>query len=150
MGRRAISVTPVIVLVVAPAIWRLSIGTKPPTAAAQTPSPGISVTVRSVAAEVVPAFLQDVDPATGTSHLKARFDNQNERLSQNDPLWTGEFVNVRVVLSVRKGVATVPPRTATADRRHRLTDDARVVPRLFSRSRPAEPRTLNKRAGTRR
>ena len=46
-----------------------------------------------------------VDAATGTIHLKARFDNQDERL------WPGEFVNVRVVLSVRHQVPTVPQQT---------------------------------------
>ena len=46
-----------------------------------------------------------IDQATGTIHLKARFDNQDERL------WPGEFVNVRVILSVRRGVATVPSQT---------------------------------------
>lgn len=46
-----------------------------------------------------------VDPTTGTIHLKARFDNQDERL------WPGEFVNVRVVLSVRRQVPTVPAQT---------------------------------------
>jgi membrane fusion protein, multidrug efflux system len=46
-----------------------------------------------------------IDQATGTIHLKARFDNQDERL------WPGEFVNLRVILSTRKGVATVPQQT---------------------------------------
>ena len=46
-----------------------------------------------------------VDPSTGTIHLKAQFDNQDERL------WPGEFVNVRVVLSVRQQVPTVPEQT---------------------------------------
>ncbi|HLZ03108.1 MAG TPA: efflux RND transporter periplasmic adaptor subunit [Bradyrhizobium sp.] len=46
-----------------------------------------------------------VDPSTGTIHLKAQFDNQDERL------WPGEFVNVRVVLSVRQQVPTVPQQT---------------------------------------
>jgi multidrug efflux system membrane fusion protein len=46
-----------------------------------------------------------VDPSTGTIHLKAQFDNQDERL------WPGEFVNVRVVLSMRRHVPTVPERT---------------------------------------
>ena len=36
-----------------------------------------------------------IDQATGTIHLKATFANQNERL------WPGEFVNVRLVLLVR-------------------------------------------------
>ena len=46
-----------------------------------------------------------VDQATGTIRLKARFDNKDERL------WPGEFVNVRVILSTRRGVATVPAQT---------------------------------------
>ena len=43
-----------------------------------------------------------IDPATGTIHLKAQFANENERL------WPGEFVNVRVILRVRQAVPTVP------------------------------------------
>jgi multidrug efflux system membrane fusion protein len=46
-----------------------------------------------------------MDQTTGTIRLKARFDNDDERL------WPGEFVNVRVVLSTRRGVATVPAQT---------------------------------------
>ena len=46
-----------------------------------------------------------IDQATGTIRLKARFDNENERL------WPGEFVSLRVILTVRKGVATVPAQT---------------------------------------
>lgn len=46
-----------------------------------------------------------VDQATGTIRLKARFDNEEERL------WPGAFVSVRVILSVRKDVATVPSQT---------------------------------------
>jgi multidrug efflux system membrane fusion protein len=46
-----------------------------------------------------------VDQATGTIHLKATFANDDERL------WPGEFVNVRLILSVRKGVPTVPAQT---------------------------------------
>jgi membrane fusion protein, multidrug efflux system len=46
-----------------------------------------------------------IDQATGTIHLKARFDNDDERL------WPGEFVNLRLILSTRKGVATVPQET---------------------------------------
>jgi len=46
-----------------------------------------------------------IDQATGTIRLKARFDNEDERL------WPGEFVNVRVILSMRRGVATVPAQT---------------------------------------
>lgn len=51
-----------------------------------------------------------IDQATGTIRLKARFDNESENL------WPGEFVNVRLVLSVRKGVATVPARTVQEGR----------------------------------
>lgn len=46
-----------------------------------------------------------IDQATGTIRLKASFDNADERL------WPGEFVNVRVVLNMRKGVPTVPTQT---------------------------------------
>ena len=46
-----------------------------------------------------------IDQTTGTIHLKARFDNENERL------WPGEFVSLRVILSMRRGVATVPQQT---------------------------------------
>jgi len=43
-----------------------------------------------------------VDVATGTIHLKAQFDNVGE------PLWPGEFVNARIVLSTREDAVTVP------------------------------------------
>ena len=46
-----------------------------------------------------------IDQTTGTIHLKARFDNEDERL------WPGQFVSLRVVLSTRRGVATVPQQT---------------------------------------
>ena len=46
-----------------------------------------------------------IDQATGTIRLKATFVNEDERL------WPGEFVNVRVVLNTRKGVPTVPAQT---------------------------------------
>jgi multidrug efflux system membrane fusion protein len=46
-----------------------------------------------------------VDQTTGTIRLKATFTNTDERL------WPGEFVNVRLILSTRKGVATVPQQT---------------------------------------
>jgi multidrug efflux system membrane fusion protein len=49
-----------------------------------------------------------IDQATGTIHLKARFDNEDERL------WPGEFVSLRVVLSTRRDVATVPSQTVQA------------------------------------
>jgi multidrug efflux system membrane fusion protein len=46
-----------------------------------------------------------VDQATGTIRVKARFDNEEERL------WPGAFVSARVILSVRKDAATVPSQT---------------------------------------
>jgi membrane fusion protein, multidrug efflux system len=46
-----------------------------------------------------------IDQATGTIHLKARFDNHDERL------WPGEFVSLRVILTTRPNVATVPAQT---------------------------------------
>ena len=46
-----------------------------------------------------------IDQTTGTIHLKARFDNEDERL------WPGEFVSLRVILSTRHGVSTVPQQT---------------------------------------
>lgn len=45
-----------------------------------------------------------VDQATGTIHLKAIFDNQEETL------WPGEFVNMRLVVSIHKNAVTVPSR----------------------------------------
>lgn len=49
-----------------------------------------------------------IDQATGTIRLKARFENEDERL------WPGEFVSLRVVLSTRRDVATVPSQTVQA------------------------------------
>jgi multidrug efflux system membrane fusion protein len=46
-----------------------------------------------------------VDQTTGTIRIKAAFDNNDERL------WPGEFVDVRLILSTRKGVPTVPQQT---------------------------------------
>jgi multidrug efflux system membrane fusion protein len=46
-----------------------------------------------------------VDQTTGTIHLKAAFPNAAERL------WPGQFVNLRVVLAIRKNVPTVPSQT---------------------------------------
>ncbi|MGH7015042.1 MAG: efflux RND transporter periplasmic adaptor subunit [Stellaceae bacterium] len=46
-----------------------------------------------------------VDTTTGTVQLKATFPNQDERL------WPGEFVNVRLIVSTRKGAVTVPAQT---------------------------------------
>jgi multidrug efflux system membrane fusion protein len=46
-----------------------------------------------------------VDTTTGTVRLKGTFANDDERL------WPGEFVNVRLILNTRKGVPTVPAQT---------------------------------------
>jgi multidrug efflux system membrane fusion protein len=46
-----------------------------------------------------------IDQATGTIRLKARFDNEDESL------WPGEFVRLRVILAMRPDVATVPSQT---------------------------------------
>ena len=44
-----------------------------------------------------------VDQASATMRLKAMFDNEDERL------WPGDFVNVRVLVELRREVITVPP-----------------------------------------
>jgi membrane fusion protein, multidrug efflux system len=46
-----------------------------------------------------------IDQSTGTIHLKATYANEDERL------WPGEFVNVRVILRMLRGVPTVPSQT---------------------------------------
>jgi membrane fusion protein, multidrug efflux system len=46
-----------------------------------------------------------IDQSTGTIHLKAHFDNKDERL------WPGEFVNLQVILKMRHQVPTVPAQT---------------------------------------
>ncbi len=46
-----------------------------------------------------------VDTATGTIHLKAKFANNNE------PLWPGQSVNARLIVSIRKNAVTVPAQT---------------------------------------
>lgn len=43
-----------------------------------------------------------IDPATGTLHLKATFDNQDEAL------WPGEFVNMRLLVGTIHDAVTVP------------------------------------------
>jgi membrane fusion protein, multidrug efflux system len=44
-----------------------------------------------------------IDQATATYRLKATFDNADEKL------WPGEFVNVRLLLVIRKNVVVIPP-----------------------------------------
>jgi multidrug efflux system membrane fusion protein len=58
---------------------------------------------RSVLAEGQLAVIDNqIDPTTGTIRLKATFGNQELRL------WPGQFVNVRLVLELRKGATVVP------------------------------------------
>jgi membrane fusion protein, multidrug efflux system len=46
-----------------------------------------------------------IDQTTGTLKLKASFANDDERL------WPGLFVNVRLIVNTRRGVSTVPAQT---------------------------------------
>ncbi|MBV8093144.1 MAG: efflux RND transporter periplasmic adaptor subunit [Acetobacteraceae bacterium] len=46
-----------------------------------------------------------IDTSTGTIHLKASFENEDERL------WPGEFISCRVVVSIRHNAVTVPAET---------------------------------------
>jgi membrane fusion protein, multidrug efflux system len=46
-----------------------------------------------------------IDQTTGTIHLKASFANEDERL------WPGQFVNLRLILNTRKSAPTVPSQT---------------------------------------
>jgi len=43
-----------------------------------------------------------IDQTTGTIHLKATFDNADEKL------WPGQFLDARLVLTIAKGAVTVP------------------------------------------
>jgi multidrug efflux system membrane fusion protein len=65
-----------------------------------------------------------IDPTTGTLRLKATFANDDERL------WPGLFVNVRVVLNMRKDVPTVPAQTVqdgpTGSYAYVIKDDSTV------------------------
>jgi multidrug efflux system membrane fusion protein len=65
-----------------------------------------------------------IDQTTGTLRLKATFANDDERL------WPGLFVNVRVVLNMRKGVPTVPAQTVqdgpTGQYAYVIKDDSTV------------------------
>jgi membrane fusion protein, multidrug efflux system len=44
-----------------------------------------------------------IDQTTSTIRLKGRFANENERL------WPGEFLHLRIQVDSRKGVVTIPP-----------------------------------------
>jgi membrane fusion protein, multidrug efflux system len=49
-----------------------------------------------------------IDTTTGTIALKGTFENADERL------WPGEFINARLILSVRHNAVTVPEQTVMA------------------------------------
>jgi multidrug efflux system membrane fusion protein len=59
---------------------------------------------RELAAGKLTLIDNQIDPTTGTLHLKATFDNQNETL------WPGEFVNMRLVVGTEENAVTVPAR----------------------------------------
>jgi membrane fusion protein, multidrug efflux system len=44
-----------------------------------------------------------IDQSTSTIQLKAEFPNDNERL------WPGEFVRIRILITTRKDAVTIPP-----------------------------------------
>lgn len=64
---------------------------------------------KTLLAKGVLSFIDNhVDTSTGTIALKGTFANGNERL------WPGEFVNARLILSVRHNAVTVPEHTVMA------------------------------------
>jgi len=74
------------------------------------------------------AFVDNaVDPATGTLLLKGEFPNHDGRL------WPGEFVEVRLVLTVERGVIVVPAPAVTIGQRgayvYVLNADSTASPR---------------------
>ncbi|HUN52723.1 MAG TPA: efflux RND transporter periplasmic adaptor subunit [Candidatus Sulfotelmatobacter sp.] len=60
---------------------------------------------RQLAAGKLTLIDNQIDQSTGTLHLKATFDNQNETL------WPGEFVDMRLVVAIDKNAVTVPARS---------------------------------------
>src|SRR5689334_5045675 len=78
MGRRALAAVVVIALAAIVAIWRLSVGSETPPAAAQTPPPEIPVTAGTVVAQDVPVFLQGIGTvqAYNMVAIKSRVDGQ--------------------------------------------------------------------------
>jgi multidrug efflux system membrane fusion protein len=59
--------------------------------------------VRLVSSGTLSTIDNLIDPATATYRLKATFKNEDERL------WPGEFVNVRILVDTRKDVVVIPP-----------------------------------------
>jgi multidrug efflux system membrane fusion protein len=96
MLRRAIGVVVIVALAALVAIWRLSVGTEAPPAAAQTSPPGIPVTPGTVTAQDVPVFLHGIGTvqAYNMVGVKSRVDgqivkidfNEGQEIKQGDPL----------------------------------------------------------------
>lgn len=63
---------------------------------------------RQIAKGALTLIDNQIDPATGTIHLKASFDNQDELL------WPGEFVDMRLQVDTLKNAVTVPARSIQA------------------------------------
>jgi multidrug efflux system membrane fusion protein len=63
---------------------------------------------RQIAKGVLTLIDNQIDAATGTIHLKASFDNQDEAL------WPGEFVDMRLQVDTLKNAVTVPARSIQA------------------------------------
>ena len=63
---------------------------------------------RKIATGTLTLIDNQIDQATGTIHLKARFDNTDEAL------WPGEFVDMRLVVDTLKNAVTVPAESVQA------------------------------------
>ncbi|MGY4474524.1 efflux RND transporter periplasmic adaptor subunit [Bradyrhizobium sp. USDA 3364] len=57
---------------------------------------------RALATGALAVIDNQINPATGTINYKAKFDNAD------DPLWPGQFVNLRIQLAIRRNVIAVP------------------------------------------
>jgi len=63
---------------------------------------------RKIASGALTLIDNQIDAATGTVHLKASFDNQDEAL------WPGEFVDMRLQVNTLRSAVTVPARSIQA------------------------------------
>lgn len=63
---------------------------------------------RQIAKGALTLIDNQIDAATGTIHLKASFDNQDE------VLWPGEFIDMRLQVDTLKNAVTVPARSIQA------------------------------------
>src|ERR1700681_1045422 len=57
---------------------------------------------QALATGVLAVIDNQINPATGTINYKAKFDNGD------DVLWPGQFVNLRILLAIRRNVIAVP------------------------------------------